>query len=392
MAIGIFTKRAFTLVELLIVIAILATLASVVVVVLNPGELLAQARDSQRIQDLENLNKTIILYQTISGDFSSLQNNTVYISLPDSNPACSGITSSLSPLPSGWSYACKPQISYRLTDGNGWFPLNIQSTPGGSPISTLPIDPTNNATGNYFYALSYSTANNRWEINTKLESIKYSVGGTSDRVSTDGGDDFTKYEVGPDLTTAPWSFEFKTFAETSTDNTLESIWYRTSGSGVASVGVDSDGTTFLRANGYVWYIWQENILFNPGSTYKISCRVRQVSDPTSPTTSDKYVYCGWAGIASNGITKLNYSGNDSYSSQHYQAACSQTYAAGSGWQTLVGYTSGLSSGNGSGCGPYPLSSPGKMYKDVKFIRPLFILNYSSGNGVADMDYFRVEKQ
>ncbi|MDD4819148.1 MAG: prepilin-type N-terminal cleavage/methylation domain-containing protein, partial [Candidatus Colwellbacteria bacterium] len=37
-------KTAFTLVELLIVIAILAVLAAAVVIVLNPAELLAQAR------------------------------------------------------------------------------------------------------------------------------------------------------------------------------------------------------------------------------------------------------------------------------------------------------------------------------------------------------------
>ncbi|MDD4931154.1 MAG: prepilin-type N-terminal cleavage/methylation domain-containing protein, partial [Candidatus Colwellbacteria bacterium] len=44
--------KSFTLVELLIVIAILAVLAAAVVVVLNPAELLAQARDSQRSTDL----------------------------------------------------------------------------------------------------------------------------------------------------------------------------------------------------------------------------------------------------------------------------------------------------------------------------------------------------
>jgi prepilin-type N-terminal cleavage/methylation domain-containing protein len=41
--------KGFTLIELLIVIAILAILATAVVLVLNPAQILAQARDAQRI-------------------------------------------------------------------------------------------------------------------------------------------------------------------------------------------------------------------------------------------------------------------------------------------------------------------------------------------------------
>ncbi|MCK9187118.1 MAG: prepilin-type N-terminal cleavage/methylation domain-containing protein, partial [Candidatus Colwellbacteria bacterium] len=52
----------FTLVELLIVIAILAVLAAAVVIVLNPAELLAQARDSQRITDMKTLKDSIDIW------------------------------------------------------------------------------------------------------------------------------------------------------------------------------------------------------------------------------------------------------------------------------------------------------------------------------------------
>ena len=53
---------SFTLVELLIVIAILAVLAAAVVIVLNPAELLAQARDSQRITDMKTLKDSIDIW------------------------------------------------------------------------------------------------------------------------------------------------------------------------------------------------------------------------------------------------------------------------------------------------------------------------------------------
>ena len=57
-------KKGFTLIELLIVIAILGILAAAVIVVLNPGQLLAQARDAQRLSDLDSVKSAIALYLT----------------------------------------------------------------------------------------------------------------------------------------------------------------------------------------------------------------------------------------------------------------------------------------------------------------------------------------
>ena len=55
-------KKGFTLIELLIVIAILAVLSVAVVLVLNPAELLKQARDSTRISDMAAINSASYLY------------------------------------------------------------------------------------------------------------------------------------------------------------------------------------------------------------------------------------------------------------------------------------------------------------------------------------------
>ena len=57
-------KSAFTLIELLIVIAIVAILAVVVVLTLNPAQMLAQGRDSNRISDMSTLNTAVNLYTT----------------------------------------------------------------------------------------------------------------------------------------------------------------------------------------------------------------------------------------------------------------------------------------------------------------------------------------
>src|SRR3989344_5681288 len=57
-------KKGFTLIELLIVIAILGILAAAVIVVLNPAQLLAQARDGTRLSDLDSVRSAIALYLT----------------------------------------------------------------------------------------------------------------------------------------------------------------------------------------------------------------------------------------------------------------------------------------------------------------------------------------
>src|SRR6056297_1976317 len=50
-------NQAFTLIELLVVIAILSVLAVAVTLILNPAELMRQARDSTRLSDLATINK-----------------------------------------------------------------------------------------------------------------------------------------------------------------------------------------------------------------------------------------------------------------------------------------------------------------------------------------------
>ncbi|MDD4784199.1 MAG: prepilin-type N-terminal cleavage/methylation domain-containing protein [Candidatus Paceibacterota bacterium] len=52
-------KKSFTLVELMIVIAILAILSAIVIFALNPSELFKKSRDSRRITDIQTLYKGI---------------------------------------------------------------------------------------------------------------------------------------------------------------------------------------------------------------------------------------------------------------------------------------------------------------------------------------------
>lgn len=173
--------KGFTLIELLIVIAILAVLAVAVVVVLNPAELLKQARDSNRISDLASIDKALNLY--------------FYDVAPTSFTATTTCTSGTS-FP-GLGVSTCAQNSSASTTGSGWVPVDLEDISGGSPLSRLPIDPVNNSDN--YYAIKVSSTVGKFEINASMESIKYSNGGGSDAESTDGGNLSIWYEVGTNL-------------------------------------------------------------------------------------------------------------------------------------------------------------------------------------------------
>jgi prepilin-type N-terminal cleavage/methylation domain-containing protein len=162
---GVNRTKSFTLIELLIVIAILALLMSIIIITLNPSEILKQTRDTKRISNLKSLNNALSIFQATKPTTSTGTAYIVYISIPDSSSTCANL--SLPTLPDGYTYQCSTVANYRKTDGTGWIPVNFDSLDIGSPLSSLPIDPTNTtSTGLY---LTYVTGGS-WEMRAQLES------------------------------------------------------------------------------------------------------------------------------------------------------------------------------------------------------------------------------
>ncbi|MFA6135942.1 MAG: LamG-like jellyroll fold domain-containing protein [Candidatus Paceibacterota bacterium] len=191
-------NNSFTLVELLVVIGILAVLTTAVVIILNPSDYLAQARDSRRLNDLSLLNNSLQNLEAIDPTISFGTSLTVYISIPDDASSTCG-TLGLPNLPSGYTYNCVSTANLTKTDGTGWVPVNF-TTQSIVQLSALPIDPTNTPTDGLYYTY---TPGGSWEINTILESNKYRLSGDKDRVSSDGGDSYSMYEIGTDKTISP---------------------------------------------------------------------------------------------------------------------------------------------------------------------------------------------
>src|ERR1700735_5458636 len=76
-------RSGFTLIELLVVIAIIAILSVVVVLTLNPAELLRQARDSNRVSDFATIKSAMGLYGADVATSTALTTaGTIWISGP----------------------------------------------------------------------------------------------------------------------------------------------------------------------------------------------------------------------------------------------------------------------------------------------------------------------
>lgn len=164
--------KGFTLVELLVVIAIIAILAAVVVLIINPLELTRRGRDAARLQDLAHLQQAI------------------NVAVQEATQSGSDI------LCSGSSYPCTgaSHTGTRDSDGTGWVLVNLGSQQAVS-VPTLPADPTNSTAFHYTYCADDAPGTDAWEIDTALESDQQ-----SDKMTTDGGNEDTRYEVGSNLT------------------------------------------------------------------------------------------------------------------------------------------------------------------------------------------------
>ena len=181
----------FTIVELLVIVITLGIIVTVVISYMNPAQLIAQARDTTRLNDLGTLDNALSIAKI--GNISLGTSNTIYISLPDTSSTCANLN--LPTIPTGWSYACVTTANLQKTNGTGWVPVNISAS-----LPKLPIDPTNQLPNLYY---SYVTSGTKYELSAAMVADSNKLGGVKDRTSTDGGASSSVYEIGSDMALNP---------------------------------------------------------------------------------------------------------------------------------------------------------------------------------------------
>lgn len=211
-------NKGFTLLELLIVIGILAILAAILIVILNPAETLRKSRDAQRLSDLSTMKGVIGLYMAsvptpylagaasnegCKGGASWASGDKIYYSYPSDTPGAVITDSTLdggtgsNPAP-----AQAARADYKKVNGTGWIPVNLSALQGGSPLSNMPTDPLDTIASvstvvatDYVYRYACDSSDTTFEINANLESLAYTTD-PDNRERDDGGNNDNLYEVG----------------------------------------------------------------------------------------------------------------------------------------------------------------------------------------------------
>jgi len=205
-------KKGFTLVELIVVLAIIAALVGILIAVIKPQQIFARLRDTQRSADLNNLSRAIDIYLAA---FASNPND-IQLSRPSGVTTCIGGTASATiyysvatsgtinlSSPAGGTFTVASGSTSTAVDGTGWLPVNL-ATASEVALSQLPLDPRNQYDQKYYYTYACKS-DYSYELNANMEVLTANE-------QNDGGDNPNLFEVGNNVrilptTTAPGFYQ-----------------------------------------------------------------------------------------------------------------------------------------------------------------------------------------
>lgn len=133
-----------------------------------------------------------------------------------------------------------------------------------------------------------------------------------------------------------------------------------------------------------WFHGPNIVPFDPAKLYRVRFRVKRNSGSTGA------FYLGVAGVAADRTTLVNINGSNTHSSQHYVVAYAWSQSVvPTDFIEYVGYIQGHGAPTGV-LAPNTLASPAKMHADVRYLRPMAIFNYTSGDCEMVLDAVDIE--
>ena len=152
----------FTLVELLVVVAIIVILAGVAIGIINPASILAKSRDARRLSDIDSISKVMAL--------AIVDKELDLITTED-------------------CLTCTSATGTQAVDGSGYIKFTKPNGKTGLAkfMAALPVDPVNSD----LYVYTFASNSTDYELNIVLESSD-----NTSKMSTDGGNNPNVYEIG----------------------------------------------------------------------------------------------------------------------------------------------------------------------------------------------------
>ncbi len=130
-------KKAFTLMEILLVVAVIAILAGIVILAINPSRQLANTRNSQRYVDVDTINKAIYQYSIDRGALPATVSTTPLEICRTGASDCNGLAD-FAALTDNAIYLNALPVDPRVDSPNGTGYMVCQ-TPFGRPVVFSPL-------------------------------------------------------------------------------------------------------------------------------------------------------------------------------------------------------------------------------------------------------------
>lgn len=178
----------------------------------------------------------------------------------------------------------------------------------------------------------------------------------------------------------PFEYTFDNFSYTDWD-----VIFGSSNAGLTFSG-GLYGDNVLRATGVIGLMFKSALPYDPSKLYRVNIRVRQTTDPTG---GGKSIYAGVAGVAGDEVTLSDRNGGTSHLAQFHVCSDGGSITAGTNWTELEGYYSGF--GAFLGPGSNNPNTPSGLEANVRYVKPIFILNYNNADGVAEIDSISIEQ-